>query len=244
MKKIFALIICILVPGCAPYSSRTNISDCLSTGNYSNNEITNKINNKKSIKIKNIKPVGGIEFEPNGDGTLCQAVATYENDTVSRGFVISNGRWSHPQSINYDFLTETEKFTKENYEATERQRAIDNAIKESMILAEQSNREFDEASSKEYPHEAEVYCYNKRTLEIYHPRVCGTLVLGETGPTNSYDKNALTLKLMLKEHFKLKVTIEEAHPFAGIKVDVRSRKTNKVINTKTGSFTDTIVISG
>lgn len=245
MKVIFLLITLMLISGCVPYSKRSDLSHCLLTGKDSNEEVINKINIKKNVKIKEIKPLEYAQIDRDGgDGTMCKAIATYDNETSSRGFITSTGRWSHPQVVNYDFLTDSEKNTKEYNESIEKQKIINDRIKESQELAEKSNREFENADSNKYPYIAEVYCYNKRTLELYSPATCGPLASGETGPTNIYDKTSPVFKLMLGKNFKLKVITNEPHPLAGIKVDVRSRKTDEVIETKIGDFNNTVIIGG
>ncbi|PIJ48969.1 hypothetical protein BL250_16670 [Erwinia sp. OLTSP20] len=246
MKKKLLLLITMITSGCVPYAHQTDLSDCLSIGNYTNKitneKIINELNSTEINKIQKITPTGNVKFG-DGDSTECPVTVTHENGTSEQGFLISRGRWSQQKKIEYKFLSkwDAQQQVEENNAA--------NKIRTEQIESQarardtESKHDFQSASITAYPFKAEIYCYNKKNFNMYKPADCGISTSGKLGPTNIYDKQALTFDILLPSSFTLKASMAEPNLFMGIKVDIRSRKTNEVVNTRTGSYTDTVFIS-
>lgn len=240
--KSVSLLAVMIISGCAPYSYRNELSSCLSVGKRSNQEIINKTKTNRAVKISNITPIGNTIYGDN-DSTQCPVTTTYEDGHSEQGFLISNGRWSQPNNIEYEFLTKWEAHRQAKERKVKQKQNVVKIQNEAVAHDINSAKKFESARVATYPFKAEIYCYNTKSLNIYKPADCGIATSGKLGPTNLFDKQSAVFEILLPPVFSLKASMSEPNLFMGIKVDIRSRKTNEILNTQTGSYINTVSIS-
>lgn len=243
MKKALLLFL-IVVSGCVPYSERMGISNYLSVKGKTNGEIINILNKKSDKPIQKITPTGSTRYGSD-DQTEAPVIVTYTDGSSASGFLTSTGRGR--SSVNFMFTTTEERDNQKQVASEEARKAE----QERTLNQEKDRLKFKQkymsAPIGIYPYLAEVYCYNRKTLNIYKPDACGIgyNFLQDTGvgPNNSYDTSIATYNIMLKDHFNLTILMTEPNPFLGIKVDIRSRRTKQVVLTRNGGYIDTISIT-
>lgn len=242
MKKLAIVVLAFNISGCTSYQNRNDLADCLSLGYYKN-KITNKkiidaINSKGKIKEFLIKGKG-THNKLNDEVTECPVIAYYDDGKLSNGILSSTGRWSKNHEITYKYLTVNEYQKEDRLKTAE----ISNKNNESIIKnknnMKKSLKDFDSAGKDTYPFMARIYCFNTKNFEIYTPETCGISIYG-AGPSNLYSKNKSSLDVMLLTSYSLKVFMSEPNPFLAIKVDIISRRTDKVIDTRIGNFIHSI----
>lgn len=241
MKKLIPLLISFSVVGCVPYEQQTNLADGLLISGYTNERILNIINSNRTIKAIRIDYTGGIIYGSD-DFTERPAIATLSDGSYSRGFLQSTGRWSN-SDIHITFVTEDERKAQKEKEEREQQKRIDDIKREAEEESNKRAKEFNTASIKRYPYEAELFCYNSRNFDLYMSSDCNFSITGTTGPSNLFDTQAPSTRIMLEKNYKLKVMMYTANPTINMRVNIISRSSGKVITSKDGNDFNSIFIA-
>ncbi|MFP1463112.1 hypothetical protein ACLB1E_23470 [Escherichia coli] len=69
--------------------------------------------------------------------------------------------------IHITFVTEDERKAQKEKEEREQQKRIDDIKREAEEESNKRAKEFNTASIKRYPYEAELFCYNSRNFDLY-----------------------------------------------------------------------------
>ncbi|HBA8664516.1 TPA: hypothetical protein J1190_004121 [Escherichia coli] len=240
MKKLISLLISFSVVGCVPYEQQTNLADGLLISGYTNERILNTINSHRAIKATRIDYTGGMIYGSD-DFTERPAIATLSDGSYSQGYLQSTGRWSN--DVHVVFVTEDERKVQKEKEERERQKRIEDIKREAEEESKKNEKEFNTASIKRFPYEAELFCYDSRSFELYMPSSCNLSVTGNMGPTNFFDKQAPSKRIMLERNYKLKFMMYTANPTINMRVNIISRSSGKVIASKDGNYFNSIFIA-
>lgn len=241
MKRLFPLFIAFSIIGCIPYEQQTNLADGLLINGYSNERILNTINRNRTIKATRIDYTGGIIYGSD-DFTERPAIVTLSDGSYSRGYLQSTGRWSN-SDIHVTFVTDDERKAQKEKEDFERQKKIQDIKKKEKDEFNKQKKEFNSASIKRYPYEAELFCYNSRSFDLYMPGDCNFSITGTMGPSNFFDKQAPSKRIMLEKNYKLKVMMYTANPTINMRVNIISRSSGKVSASKDGNYFSSIFIA-
>ncbi|MFZ4220792.1 hypothetical protein [Enterobacter ludwigii] len=253
IKQIIPMI-ALIISGCVSYvdSDSEQLGSCLSVhdsrGNDStikDEEIINFLNKSSDKTITNIITNNNGTLYSKNNSSACSVSVHYNDGTkTSRVLFLRGNNTAHPEFNLYtraEFEQQRQLIVQKDKQEQDK---IDEKRQENKSF---SIKEFKSASVTEYPYIAKAYCYNKKTLALYTPESCDIYLdaLGSkgVGPGNYFVDNKESANFMLKENFNFVLSMSEENPFLGMKVDIRSRKTNEVLSTHTGSYTDSVFVS-